>query len=87
MKSFFKEVIIPSLVIIIIGVAIFGGIGILLEANTHTDSLEQYNNGICSKCGGTYKYSQAVGHRYETCYIYICENCDNLIETVDYYGR
>ena len=39
-----------------------------------------YNDGICVKCGGRYVYQQAVGHRYNTRYIYQCDKCGKLIE-------
>lgn len=39
-----------------------------------------YNHGTCPYCGGTYVYQQAVGHRYYTEYIYICDKCGDLIE-------
>lgn len=41
---------------------------------------ELWNNGRCDVCGGTWKYEQAVGHRYSTSYIYVCEDCSNRIE-------
>ena len=44
----------------------------------------QYNNGICS-CGGTFKYEQAIGHRYQTRYLYICDKCGRTIEIPQYY--
>ena len=44
----------------------------------------QYNDGICS-CGVTFKYEQAVGHRYETRYLYICDKCGRAIEISNYY--
>lgn len=44
----------------------------------------QYNDGICS-CGGTFKYEQAVGHRYETRYLYVCDKCGRAIEISQYY--
>ena len=47
-------------------------------------SSTQYNNGICS-CGGTFKYEQAVGHRYQTRYLYICDKCGRTIEIPQYY--
>jgi len=39
-----------------------------------------YNDGICSTCGGHYEYSNAVGHKYITNYIYICDKCGRSIE-------
>lgn len=44
----------------------------------------QYNEGRCS-CGGTFQYEQAIGHRYETRYLYICDKCGRTIETLQYY--
>ena len=46
-------------------------------------SLVRYNNGICQLCGGKYVYQQAVGHRYETNYIYRCDKCGHTIEVDD----
>ena len=47
-------------------------------------SSNQYNDGICS-CGGTFKYEQAIGHRYQTRYLYICDKCGRAIEISNYY--
>lgn len=47
----------------------------------HDENL--WNNGYCP-CGGHYKYEQAVGHRYNTSYIYRCDKCGNLIEIDSY---
>ena len=46
-------------------------------------SAVRYNNGICKICGGHYVYQQAVGHRYETNYIYRCDKCGHTIEVDD----
>jgi len=43
-------------------------------------SINLYNDGICSICGGHYEYSNAVGHKYITNYIYICDKCGRSIE-------
>ena len=40
----------------------------------------QHNNGIC-KCGGQYEFVQAVGHKFDTSYIYKCNECGKIIET------
>ena len=40
----------------------------------------EYNDGKCPYCGGTYVYDTAVGHRYSTNFIYICDTCGNPIE-------
>ena len=47
-------------------------------------SSNQYNDGICSY-GGTFKYKQAIGHRYQTRYLYICDKCGREIEISNYY--
>lgn len=41
---------------------------------------EVWNGGHCDVCGGAWKYEQAVGHRYSTSYIYVCEDCGKRIE-------
>jgi len=44
-----------------------------------------WNNGICSYCGGHYKFQQAIGHQYFTKYMYICDKCGRSIEVAEYY--
>ena len=50
-------------------------------------STSLYNNGICSKCGGTYILKEAVGHSGFTNYIYICDKCGHLIEVGQYFEQ
>jgi len=38
-----------------------------------------WNGGRCI-CGGTWEYEQAVGHRSDTSYIYVCNDCGKRIE-------
>lgn len=38
-----------------------------------------WNDGICDICGGHYLYSQVVGSVADLDYIYICENCGQII--------
>ena len=45
----------------------------------------EYNNSICTNCGGTYEFKQAVGHNYGTTYMYICDKCCRVIEIPNYY--
>ena len=42
--------------------------------------VERWNNGVCTECGGAYKFEGASKSRSgnETLY-YVCEDCDNLI--------
>ena len=42
----------------------------------------QHNNGVC-KCGGQYEFVQAVGHKFDTSYIYKCNECGKMIEVDD----
>lgn len=44
----------------------------------------EWNNGYCS-CGGKWIYQQAVGHRYETTYLYECDNCGKTKEFYEKY--
>ena len=39
-----------------------------------------WNNGYCPVCGTKYRYVQAIGHRYSTAYIYVCDTCNEHIE-------
>lgn len=68
-------------ILLLIAIAIF----IVVSFIDNIVSSTQYNDGICS-CGGTFKYEQAVGHRYETRYLYICDKCGRTIETAQYYS-
>lgn len=47
---------------------------------------DKYNNGICKLCGGNYVFQNAVGHRWSTDYVYVCDKCGNLIEVSTYYN-
>lgn len=38
-----------------------------------------WNNGYC-ECGGRWEYQQAVGHKYDTNYIYKCNKCGKIHE-------
>ena len=46
---------------------------------------DKYNNGICKLCGGNYVFKNAVGHRWSTNYVYVCDKCANMIEISTYY--
>lgn len=48
----------------------------------HKADVKEYNNGNCP-CGGHYEYSQAVGHKTGSTYIYVCDECGTPIE-IDY---
>lgn len=74
--------LIKMLIVVII---IFGLTAIMMRSCENRISTEKYGDGICEKCGGHYVYSQAVGHQYDTYYIYICDQCGHLIEVNTYY--
>lgn len=38
-----------------------------------------WNDGHC-KCGGNWKYEQAVGHEVSTTYLYVCDSCGRDME-------
>ena len=61
-----------------IGLLVMIMVVLLIMECCHSDNL--YNDGTCSYCGGEYEYSQAVGHKYTTNYIYICKQCGHSIE-------
>lgn len=38
-----------------------------------------WNGGYCS-CGGAWRYQQAIGHRFETTFLYQCDKCGKTKE-------
>lgn len=80
-KVIVKVVVFPILVVSIpITLGIIGG---TIEAN---QSIEAYNNGICSKCGGNYKFVSSSHIRNSSDeYYYSCEDCGYTIMTHIFY--
>lgn len=62
--------------------AIIVGLAFAVVVPMHNIDVMEYNDGNCS-CGGHYEYSQAIGHRMSTTYIYTCDKCGKPIE-IDY---
>lgn len=60
------------------------GIGILIIIVCHVINATKWNDGYCS-CGGKWEYQQAVGHRYETMYLYQCDTCGRTEEFYEKY--
>lgn len=59
-------------------------LGVIHEAK---QSVAAYNHGICTECGGDYRFTSAVhlrngGDRY----YYTCQNCGHTIETVQLFN-
>lgn len=73
-------VVIEILVTLIIVFSI-AYIGVKLEER---EDEKKYNGGICPKCGGHYIYEQAVAHKFDTDYFYICDKCGDMIEIESY---
>lgn len=59
--------------------AIIIGILVVIVAFMSANDEKKWNNGFCS-CGGHWEYQQAVGHRYDTDYIYKCDTCGTIME-------
>ena len=55
---------------------------------TRTITDEAWNNGICAKCAGAYKFSTATGLKNgsTTWYFYSCENCGYTIKTLCFHN-
>lgn len=71
--------ILVSLFSIIAVVALVAGLALMIGHAEESGDDTRWNNGHCV-CGGEWKYEQAVGHRYDTTYIYVCDECNKRIE-------
>ena len=83
MKDFLKAAL-ALLVTIILGFFIAYSIVYAGAKYNEKKDEREYNGGICTECGGRYIYEQAVAHRMDTDYIYICDKCGNMIELDSY---
>ena len=70
-----KEYLVVSAVIIII-------IG-LIALGLYKHDYSVWNHGHHSNCGGNWVYQEAVGHKYNTCYIFRCDKCGETYEFYD----
>ena len=67
---------------------VLGIIGGTIEANQANQSEKEYNNGICSECGGHYKFvssSHINNISISDEYYYSCEDCGYTIMTHIFY--
>lgn len=62
--------LLTNLLLLMICIAIL----VLIKGCTAVNDDKVWNNGHCS-CGGEWVYEQAIGHRYDTDYIYRCNQC------------
>ena len=79
-----KNTIIAMVIVFVVFIVIVFSLASVcshIERN-HMDSL--YNNGTCLKCGGNYNFFTVVGHNSALYYVYMCDNCKNIVETKDY---
>jgi DNA-directed RNA polymerase subunit RPC12/RpoP len=68
-----------ELVITFVATVIIIGVIVVAMYINNSKDLKKWNNGYCS-CGGRWEYQQAVGHRYDTDYIYKCDKCGKIEE-------
>ena len=53
---------------------------VLMVKEQNKAMTEIYNNGICTVCGGDYKFSGATMSDASQYYFYTCEDCGHTIE-------
>lgn len=75
MRDYLPEIISIIGIVLLFAAIVFGTYKACIK---HDEKL--WNNGHCDDCGGTWVYEQAVGHRSDTSYIYVCEDCGKRIE-------
>lgn len=71
------------LIVVIVAVVFLN----IKEGCAINDIYETYNNGLCLNCGGHYVFKQAIGHQYDTGYLYQCDRCGQLVELDAYRGN
>lgn len=70
MDDIFAEII---AIVVVFGLLIGGAF--LIDSCADKKDIEAWNGGYHEDCGGQWEYEQAVGHRYSTNYIYVCDKC------------
>lgn len=58
-----------------------------LMGNDAVQSHEEWNDGICIKCGGEYQFTSATRWRTYQEFYYTCEDCGYTIETDCLYNK
>ena len=72
-----------SIIIFLLALALVFAIMIIGTSYEKKWDEEEYNNGICSLCGGEYKFTSTVHyHNGGNRYYYTCDKCGHTIETV-----
>ena len=73
----------PTIILVVTLIAIMAVLCIATDVSTaKTESL--FNNGFCLQCGKRFRYLQAIGHRDTTWYLYVCDQCGNVVEYTRY---
>lgn len=65
---------------LIISCAIAFGIGCMCGQESVNDH-ETFNNGVCVKCGGEYRFSSSTRYRMSETFYYTCQDCGWTIKT------
>lgn len=60
--------------------AIGFGIGAMMGQESVNDH-EAFNNGVCVKCGGEYRFTSSTRYRMSETFYYTCQDCGWTIET------
>lgn len=69
-----------KLIALIISCAIFFGVGCMYGQESVND-IGAFNNGVCVKCGGEYRFSSSTRYRMSETFYYTCQDCGWTIET------
>ena len=69
-----------KLIALIICCAIFFGVGCMCGQESVNDR-DEFNNGVCVKCGGEYRFSSSTRYRMSETFYYTCQDCGWTIET------
>lgn len=71
-------------VVVVIGFLIVGAF--VLNSCSKEADIEVWNGGYHEDCGGRWMYEQAIGHRYDTDYMYVCDKCGMRHEFDNYFN-
>lgn len=69
-----------KLLSLIICCTILFGVGCMCGQESINDRNE-FNNGVCVKCGGEYRFSSSTRYRMSETFYYTCQDCGWTIET------
>lgn len=64
----------------IICCSIFFGVGVMFGQESSNDR-NTFNNGVCVKCGGEYRFTSSTRYRMSETFYYTCQDCGWTIET------